>query len=164
QERFGRVADDSAERIDPAEAPLREVELWDLVSAFGRIIRETNTARPSSIIYDDTPIHVYMSRIVERLRSEGAIALSQLFPADAIKSAQIGMFLAVLELVRHHHVRADQNDLFGEIWILPSEEDAAGGEVDFSQVDNYEHGRSNANADGTPRTRVEAAESKACDG
>jgi segregation and condensation protein A len=142
QERFGRAADDSPERLDPSEAPLREVELWDLVSAFGRIMRETMTAaRPSSIIYDDTPIHVYMTRIVERLRREGPVALSQLFPTDAIKSAQIGMFLAVLELVRHHHVRTDQNDLFGEIWILPSLEDAAAqSPIDFSQVDNYDHG------------------------
>ncbi|MEX2175971.1 MAG: segregation/condensation protein A, partial [Pirellulaceae bacterium] len=38
QERFGRVADDSAERIDPAQAPLGEVELWELVSACGPII------------------------------------------------------------------------------------------------------------------------------
>jgi segregation and condensation protein A len=142
QDRFARLADDSPERLDPSEAPIREVELWDLVSAFGRIMRETSTAaRPSSIIYDDTPIHVYMARISERLRTEGPLALSTLFPADAIKSAQIGMFLAVLELVRHHHVRTDQNDLFGEIWILPAAEDTvAQAPIDFSQVDNYDHG------------------------
>jgi segregation and condensation protein A len=159
QERFGRVADDSPERVDRSEAPLREVELWDLVSAFGRILRETTTARTSSIVYDETPIHVYMSRIVERLRSEGPSALSQLFPPDVSKSARIGMFLAVLELVRHHHVRTDQNELFGEIWILPSEHDAARGEIDFSHVDdyehgNYEHGRAHngSNAEGPPHT------------
>jgi segregation and condensation protein A len=142
QDRFARLADDSPERLDPSEAPIREVELWDLVSAFGRIMRETTTAaRPSSIIYDDTPIHVYMARIAERLRTEGPIALSTLFPADSIKSAQIGMFLAILELVRHHHIRTDQNELFGEIWILPSLEDAAAQTpIDFSQVDNYDHG------------------------
>ena len=35
------------------------------------------------------------------------------------KSTLVGIFLAVLELVRHHHVRVEQNALFGEIWILP---------------------------------------------
>jgi segregation and condensation protein A len=34
----------------------------------------------------------------------------------------IGVFLAVLELVRHHSVRAEQNDLHGEIWIVPDAE------------------------------------------
>jgi chromatin segregation and condensation protein Rec8/ScpA/Scc1 (kleisin family) len=28
------------------------------------------------------------------------------------------MFLAILELVRHHGMRAEQNDMFGEIWLL----------------------------------------------
>jgi segregation and condensation protein A len=141
QERYPRAADD-LQAAQAAEAPLREVELWDLVSAFSRIVRETSLARPSSIVYDDTPIHVYMGRIVERLRREGTVALSQFFPSGLIKSAQIGMFLAVLELVRHHHVQAEQNDLFGEIWLLA----AAGAipsvdEIDATAVDNYEHGR-----------------------
>ena len=48
---------------DLAGEPIQELELWDLVSAFGRIMRETEAARPSSIVYDDTPIHVHMRRI-----------------------------------------------------------------------------------------------------
>jgi hypothetical protein len=44
----------------------------------------------------------------------------------------------LLELVRHYHVRAEQNNLFGEIWILPASEPAA--PIDISQIDNYEHG------------------------
>ena len=35
------------------------------------------------------------------------------------KSTLVGIFLAVLELVRHHHVRVEQNEAFGEIWLLP---------------------------------------------
>ena len=30
----------------------------------------------------------------------------------------IGLFFAVLELVRHHGVRVEQQELHGEIWIL----------------------------------------------
>jgi segregation and condensation protein A len=57
------------------------------------------------------------------------------------KSSLVGIFLAVLELVRHHRVRAEQNELFGEVWILPSanadanEADAR----DWQDVNNYEH-------------------------
>ncbi len=54
------------------------------------------------------------------------------------KSALIGMFLAILELVRHQQVRADQNQLFGEIWILPGP--VPPGELDPTSVDSYEHG------------------------
>jgi segregation and condensation protein A len=41
------------------------------------------------------------------------------------KSSLVGMFLAILELVRHHGARAEQSDLFGEIWILPIAENPA---------------------------------------
>ena len=52
------------------------------------------------------------------------------------KSALIGIFLAVLELVRHHRVRVQQNDLFGEIWVLPDGD--CGQPLDLSDVDDYE--------------------------
>ena len=66
-----------------------------------------------------------MSRILDRLKERGRLALSELFDARLHKSVLIGIFLAVLELVRHHHVRAEQNDLFGEIWVLPGTDAAA---------------------------------------
>ncbi len=70
QERFPRLADDLPPRQrNLADEPIHEVELWDLVSAFGRVMRETQSAPASNIVYDDTPIHVHMSRIHERLQS-----------------------------------------------------------------------------------------------
>ena len=46
---------------------------------------------------------------------------SEMFRAGMHKSAMIGVFLAVLELVRHHRVLAEQNEPHGEIWIRPGE-------------------------------------------
>jgi segregation and condensation protein A len=140
QQHYRRLASDLPGRDrNLAEEPIHEVELWDLVSAFGRIIRENVATKPSSIVYDDTPIHVYMAQIQERLIAEGRIAFTTLFKPGLHKSALVGIFLATLELVRHHGVRTEQNDLFGEIWILAGEKlDAP---IDASQVDSYEHGR-----------------------
>ncbi len=145
QQHFPRTSPDLPPRErNLADEPIREVELWDLVSAFGRIIRENVAARPSNIVYDETPIHVHMSRILARLEEHGRLALSQLFDPQLHKSALVGMFLAMLELVRHHRVQAEQNDLFGEIWLLPGTETAA--PLDPSEVDNYEHGPAVAGA------------------
>ncbi len=121
QQHYPRLGSDLPPRErNLAEEPIHEVELWDLVSAFGRIIRDTEAARPSSIVYDDTPIHVYMSRIHARLVQQGQLAFSGLFEPGMHKSTLAGIFLAVLELVCHGQVRVEQNDLFGEIWILPN--------------------------------------------
>ena len=120
QQRFARLSNDlPPRRANLAEQPIREVELWDLVSAFGRIMRDNAATKPSNIVYDDTPIHVYMRQIHERIARDGRVALSELFTPEMHKSTQVGILLAVLELVNHHHVRAEQNDLFGEIWVLP---------------------------------------------
>ena len=141
QQRFARQANDlPPRRRDLAEEPIREVELWDLVSAFSRILRDNEAQRPSNIVYDDTPIHVYMERIDALLLRHGRIAMSQLFQPGMHKSTMIGMFLAVLELVRHHNLHVEQNDLFGELWLRRSE--GVRRPVDLSKVETYEHGGS----------------------
>jgi segregation and condensation protein A len=123
QQHYARLASDLPPReLDPAGQPIQEVELWDLVSAMGRILRESQAVKPATIVYDDTPIQVYMQRIHGKLTGDGRVAFSDMFQAGMHKSAIVGVFLAVLELVRHHSVVAEQNDLHGEIWIVPGHE------------------------------------------
>ncbi|NIL98500.1 MAG: segregation/condensation protein A [Planctomycetales bacterium] len=137
QQHFARQSNDLPPRkTNLAEQPIHEVELWDLVSAFGRILREHDAQQPSNIVYDDTPIHVYMQRILEQLAQEGRAAFWKLFEKGMHKSSMIGIFLAVLELVRHHDVQFEQDTLFGEIWLYPgSQQDQA---IDVSKVDYRE--------------------------
>jgi len=136
QQRLPRLADDLPPRqADLGSQPIHEVELWDLVSAFGRIMRDSQATKPSNIVYDDTPIQVYMTRIHERLVSDRRASLSEMFEPGMHKSAMIGVFLAILELVRHHSVSTEQPDLHGEIWVLADE--SLKGRVDFAEVDAY---------------------------
>ena len=137
QQRYPRLAGDQATGPrDAADEPIHEAELWDLVSAFGRILKEQAATSPSNILYDDTPIQVYMERIHADLLREGRLTMSNLFKPYTNKSTLVGLFLATLELVRHHGVRLEQNELFEEIWILPG--DPAGKAPDFSEADNYQ--------------------------
>src|SRR5262249_57225350 len=49
-----------------AGAPaLQPVELWDLVSAFGRLLRETLANEPTAFVVDETPLHVFMAQIAD---------------------------------------------------------------------------------------------------
>jgi segregation and condensation protein A len=119
RERFPRLANGlPARQVMPDQHPIQEVELWDLVSAFGRVLKAKNAAvRPESIRYDETPIHNYMHWIDERLRRDGRVPFTAFFESSVHKSKLVGMFLAVLELVRHQHARAAQQSLFEEIWL-----------------------------------------------
>lgn len=140
QQRFPRLANDLPPRVrDLGEEEIQEVELWDLVSAFGRIVRDSEATKPSNIVYDDTPIHVYMAQIKAELGERGRLSFRELFRPGMHKSALVGIFLAILELVRHHYARAEQNDLFTEIWITPGSQ--SDGTIDAIHVDNYDHGK-----------------------
>src|SRR6516164_8938884 len=62
--RLPRQPSELATNQDPAQQPLGAVELWDLVSAFGRLMRETLALQPQQIVVDETPIQVYMENIL----------------------------------------------------------------------------------------------------
>lgn len=147
QQHYPRLVDDLPPReISPADQPIQEVELWDLVSAFNRIIRESQVVSPTNIVYDDTPIHVYMQRIHQRMTEAGRAAFSEMFTPGMHKSAMIGVFLAILELVRHHSVVTEQPESDGEIWILPGEQFSE--PLSLQDVDTYDSRPPSAEADG----------------
>ncbi len=120
QERYPRLSEDRP-RIskDPAADRIKEVELWDLVSALSRILREKDVITESKIRYDDTPIAVWGQRISARVLAEQRCAFSSFFEGENLRSRIVGIFLAILELVRHHQFRVEQPLEYGEIWIMP---------------------------------------------
>lgn len=156
-DRFVRL---SYERPDPTEEmahePIHEVELWDLVSAFTRIMREREGLPQSTIKVEEVPIHVHMERIAETLNRLGHVALGDLFEPDMPKTRLVGLFLAVLELVRHHDVRTEQSQLFGEIHVYPGHEGKV--VVDPTLVENYDPHAQEARSVSEGQPAVEAAE------
>jgi segregation and condensation protein A len=93
------------------------VELWDLVSAFGRLLRETLALQPQDIIVDQTPMHVYVEQIAARLRFEPRLTLRALYTPPYSRSRLTGLFLAVLEMIRTQQIQAEQPDIFGDIQL-----------------------------------------------
>ncbi len=150
QNRHARIADDvPVKKHDISDQPIREVELWDLVSAFGRMLRDNRPAENANIIYDETPIHVYMQRIHQKIVDDDRVAFSSLFEPGMHKSSMVSIFLAVLELARHHGVMTQQDDLYGDLVVT------RGGrfkeQLDVINIDNYDP---NANP-GDPASMVE---------
>jgi len=125
QERYPRLSNDrpSADR-DVSLDRIKGVELWDLVSALERVLKNIEAKEEARILYDDTPITVYTQQIGDRVCSEGRVAFTSLFTNTTLRSKIIGMFLAILELLRHQAFRAEQSSEYGEIWILPPLEPA----------------------------------------
>jgi segregation and condensation protein A len=102
---------------DPASEPIAQVELWDLVSAFSRVMKERTQPKPTRIRHDETPQEVHMERLATRLAAAPRIAFVELFPAEGLKSEFVGIFLALLELMRRGRARVEQPGVDGEIWV-----------------------------------------------
>jgi segregation and condensation protein A len=137
QQRYTRVADDLPPRkIDLVEQPIQEIELWDLVSAFGRVMRDNRPPPEENIYYDETPIHIYMNRIRKKITDKKRIAFSEMFEPGMHKSAMVGVFLAILELARHHSVSTEQSEEHGEIWVVPGPDFEI--EIDPARIDDFD--------------------------
>lgn len=120
QDRYPRLSNDRPDVTnDPSNDLIKEVELWDLVSALARVLEKKVVDSESRIRDDDTPISVYVERIGNQVRLEGRVAFTSLFDDVSQKSKIVGIFLAILELMRHYRFRAEQAEDFDEIWILP---------------------------------------------
>lgn len=139
RQRYVRVADDLPTRkVNMAEQPIRDLEMWDLVSSFGRLLKESAPPPEANIVYDDTPIHVYMEDIHKQLSEGEQVKFSEMFRIGMHKSAMIGVFLAILELIRHHSVNATQSRDQNDIVITKGE--SFDNQRDFGDVDDYGSG------------------------
>ncbi|TWU32822.1 segregation and condensation protein A [Novipirellula artificiosorum] len=135
QQRYERMSDDLPNRrIDPGDQPIVDLEIWDLVSAFGRIMRESAGPPVTEVVYDDTPIHVYMQRIHDSLRDHERVPLMDLVTGGIHKSSLIGWFLATLELTRHHGAAVEQDE-HGEVVVVRTANYSD--QLNVNEVDNY---------------------------
>jgi segregation and condensation protein A len=108
------VAQPAAPGGPPAVQP---VELWDLVSAFGRLLSETKALEPTAVVEDETPQQVYQDTVRDSLLSAPRVRFRDLFGPPYHRARLVGLFLAVLELMRRGEAVLEQDGLFGEIWL-----------------------------------------------
>jgi segregation and condensation protein A len=102
QERFprpGTIVDLLKPDAEP-EIDIDQVSIWDLLEAFDTICKATGTVRDISNIKDDTPIDLYQIEILHRLQTEGPMTFERIFESRTNRVVMIGLFLALLELIR----------------------------------------------------------------
>ena len=106
---------------------LEEVQVWDLLEVFSRLMAElgARTPRLHEIVYDDTPIELHAADIEDRLQREGKLTLRALVMGRKSRSEMIGVFLALLELMRQKKVLVTQAQDLGDLQIALAGERAA---------------------------------------
>ncbi|HAU37687.1 MAG TPA: hypothetical protein DCX07_08220, partial [Phycisphaerales bacterium] len=69
------------------------------------------------VIYDDTPTELHQADILDRLRREGSMNFERIFEGRISRSEIVGLFLAMLELVRQKKILVSQEGNFAAIRV-----------------------------------------------
>jgi segregation and condensation protein A len=131
KERFPRP-DSIIESLNPDTEPqidIDRVSVWDLLDAFASLMQATGADRAIRHIKDDTPIDLYQIEILHRLQTEGPMSFERIFESKPNRVVMIGLFLALLELVREKLVRAKQSSSSSSIDLRPLTDEPAEGAV-----------------------------------
>jgi segregation and condensation protein A len=103
---------------EPPPVDLDEVQVWDLLAAFDRLMKEVGGRKPfHEVTFDDTPIDLHTADIADRLQREGKLTLRALMVGRRSRGEMIGVFLALLEMIRDKKILCHQADPLGEMEI-----------------------------------------------
>ncbi len=119
----------------PSPLDIEDLNLFTLIDAFNAIMASVgHTAFGHEVVYDDTPISLHQADILDRLQRDGPLTLQHMFSGRTRKSELIGLFLAMLELIREKRIAVEQSEPLGEL-RLSMRTDAPEGSLSPSNPD-----------------------------
>ena len=115
------------EQLKPDAEPeidIEQVSIWDLLEAFDTICKAVGKVGDIRQISDDTPIDLYQIEILHRLQTEGPMTFESIFESRTNRVVMVGLFLALLELIREKLVWVEQ-PVPSSIYIRPLTDEPA---------------------------------------
>jgi segregation and condensation protein A len=100
------------------EIDIESVDIWSLFEAFNRMLQQIGkTGAVHQVGVDDTPITLHAADIADALqRAGGQQRFEDLF-SGRTRAEMIGLFLALLEMIRQRRIRAVQERALSSINI-----------------------------------------------
>jgi segregation and condensation protein A len=126
--RYRRLSGSEDLALDSIE--LGKVSVWDIVTAFLRIQKAVAADRPGDLVYTERPLTFYMELIQDTFDRAGAdlVPFEDIFlargPVD--RYILVGIFLAVLELVKLGALGVDRGTSEGEFMVRRRMRDLTG--------------------------------------
>jgi len=118
------------------EIELEDIDLWDLVKAFGNLMQETGLHKLPKALKDEKSLRAYIGEVFEIVRSQGKVQFRALFDGAASRVTIVGRFIALLELVRRKKVGISQERFEDQIEIeIQDDRDLSAEEIDVMEAD-----------------------------
>jgi len=146
--RFGRpgtIVEQFKPNAEPA-VDIEQVSVWDLLGAFDSIMKATTLTTDIRRITDDTPIDLYQIEVLHRLQTEGTMRFERIFESSANRVVMVGLFLALLELVREKLAAVEQSGSCEQLYLRsltdePAEQAVQKAITAFAEADNEQASR-----------------------
>lgn len=97
--------------------PGAEVGLFDLVAAFKVIMDQSRKVTVHRVVEINISLESCMTDVLNALDNKPEITFRELFAPDVDKLVWVVTFIAILELIKRHDIRAIQDEPFAEIMI-----------------------------------------------
>ncbi len=114
--------DDKVEKLTDDEDELLEVNVFELIEAFHRMVSRIDNKELLEIDLEKMSLTDIINDVMERLTREKNLTFEELLGERIDRRRIIYTFLAILELIKMKMVKAYQTSAFGVIRIFPAVE------------------------------------------
>lgn len=114
---FARVGPAGKPEETPAKNEFFEANLFDLITAFTRVLKEIPKDAFYKVIKDEFTVSEKIHDLLHLLVENSSVFFTDLFKSAKAKTEIITIFLALLELIKIREVMIMQSSPFGEIEI-----------------------------------------------
>jgi len=115
--------DDITDDMEPLDIGLaNNLNLWDLLQSFKKVIDRVDNTFDRTIEREAITVEDRMDDIMRQLHNRDGLFFKDLFN-EVTRPIIIGMFLALLELIRTRKIAFEQTDNIGEIWLYLQKQD-----------------------------------------
>ncbi|MEQ9459726.1 MAG: segregation/condensation protein A [Phycisphaeraceae bacterium] len=121
--RTPRPAQDEA-TAEPIEIDLEEADALTLAATYERVLESIGGPSTHDIGSDETPLSLHMEDMRDLVSRSGltGIRLRQIFDERTDRMEQVGLFLAVLELVRQRELLVEEGADLRDLILRPADE------------------------------------------
>jgi segregation and condensation protein A len=103
------------EQGDEEHLDLGEVGIWDLTSAFAKLLEEIGQQATMQIEKERRDVGYYTRRLLTQFKERREVRFAEIFDRTEGRYGLIGTLIALLEMMKQGYLRATQEQCFGEI-------------------------------------------------
>lgn len=107
-----RTNDGNSDLLD-----LEDVEVWTLTGAFARLLEETGVGQAMHFDVSRRTVHYYTDQVLEKIKGKKDVDFLEVFNPAEGRIGLIGVFTAVLEIMKQGYMSATQPSVDGPITL-----------------------------------------------